>query len=69
VICLANVVFIVSIGMLDSSRCKGSVFSRHLSLEIWQLVDGTFALDTFGGNDILLINAPISELCDSCYKN
>jgi len=43
--------------------------SRRLSREIWQLVDGTFALDTFGGNDVLLIDGPVSELGDSSCKN
>jgi len=43
--------------------------SRHLSLENWQLVDGTFALDTFGGDDVLLINDPISGFGESWYKN
>jgi len=39
--------------------------SRHVSLEIWQ---GTLALETMGGNVVLLIDGPVSELGNPCCK-
>jgi len=39
--------------------------SCHVSLEIWQ---GTLALETMGGNAVLLIDGPFSELGDPCCK-
>jgi len=40
--------------------------SRHVSLEIWR---GTLVLETMGGNAVLLIEGPVSELGDLCCKN
>jgi len=59
VICLANVVF-VCIGMLAAS-------GQFVSLEIGNSL--IFTLDKSGGNDVLLINGPISKFGDSCYQN
>jgi len=60
----ANVNF-VSIGMLAAS---GQIVSPPVAGN-WQLVDGTFTLDKSGGNDVLLINGPVSEFGYSWYKN
>jgi len=70
VICLGTVVF-VSIG-----KWPGSSY-RQLSLEIGSsLVEliccrtvAVLTLDKSGGNNVQLINGPVSEFGDSWYKN
>jgi len=58
VICLAPV-------FLSSLGCELQVTSssRHVSLEI---LKGTLALETMGGNAVPLIEGPVSELGDPC---
>jgi len=64
VISLANVVFVWIVLLAVSGQ-----FVSPLVAGYWQLVDRTFTLERFGGNDVLLINSPVSELDDSWYKN
>jgi len=60
VFCLATVVFSLDCEL----QVAGS--SRHVSIEIWQ---GTLALESMGGNAVLLRAGPVSELGDPCCKN
>jgi len=57
VICLAHV-FIVFLG-----QCAAS--DQFVSPR----VAGNLTLEMMGGNDVLLIAGPVSELGDLCYKN
>jgi len=59
VICLATVVFV---SIVTLAACGHAVRLATCRRKF----DGTFALDTFGGNVVLLINGPVSGLGESC---
>jgi len=51
------------------ASCKWPVRLVTCHWKFGDSLKGHLYLDTFGGNDILLINGPVSVLGDPCYKN